>query len=682
MSLVRRTVDGLYKGVTKQEPTNRLEGQVEESINMQHSVEKGVSRRNPTEFIKSLASIPNDSFIHSYARGDGLEEYIIVIYDSNVRVFSTDGTEHTVTKDAQASLYLGVYPLNEVRYNNSFRALTIGDTTFIVNKRVICYMNELDLDGTVDEHLQNPFYWVKRSFDNGQSLGYDYTLDGSSTNATKTTTACANLASALGADYTAYGSVVVKGSKPVTFEWSDSYGSQASEGFWGTAKSVNDLPRTMSGAEKDYTFIVKIQGDPDNQYTTFWVKYEDDHWKETRKPAMANTIKSESMPVKLVRQFDGSFALDTIDYANREKGDEDTASLPSFIGNTIIDIFFFKNRLCFVSGENVIMSETAEYFNFFPTTVTDVLDSDPIDVAVDSNTVSILNHALPFNNSVVLLSNNAQFSLQADKVLSPNDVSISSTTSYDALQAVRPIALGNSIYFLSDNLSSTSLREYYVTDSGESNIAIDVSGHVKGYLPKSIRNMIGNTNEDVIFILPEDSSDTIYVYKFFNDGQERIQTAWAKWVFGGNITNITMIDDYLYLLIDRGSGNQLEKLDYSSSDYVGDYLDNGTIVYSSEVTLSETVLKDGEGKLIQSARSPLMYKTLQLTSTENSVYNVEIKDKIRTRIAQGYSVRDNKVSLQGKSSEVTVKIQSVDGSPLEFHTYAMELNYNMRGQLI
>ena len=678
MGLVRKAINGLFKGVTRQEDSNRLEGQVEESINMNHSVERGVSRRNPTELLANIGVVPDDAFTHSYVRGDGVEEYIILIHTGEVFVYTSAGVPVVVNQDADALNYLNV---SGGKHNILFRALTVGDNTFILNKSIECEMDVI-LDGAVDDELNNPFYWAKKSFDNGQNVGYDYTLDGQTVNSTKTTSAVSALVTALGIDYVAYGSVIVRKNKPLTFIHSDSFGGQASGGFWGTAKSVNDLPRTMSGAEEDYDFIVKIQGDPDNQYTTFWVKFEDEHWKETRQPAMANTIKKDTMPIRLRREANGEFSLTTIDYDKREKGDEKTASLPSFIGNSLSDLFFFKNRLCLVSNENVIMSETASYFNYFPTTVTDILDSDPIDVAVDSNTVSLLNHAIPFNNSVVLLSNNAQFSLQAHKVLSPNDVSIASTTSYDATKNIRPVALGNSVYFLSDSANNTSLREYFVSDSGQSNTAIDVSGHVKDYIPKGIASMTGNTNEDIIFILPEDERDTLYVYKFFNDGQERIQTAWSKWQFGGDIANITILEDYLYLLIDRGAGICIEKLDYSSSLHDGDYLDAGSDEYESSITISEPVLKDGEGRLIQSARAPLMYKTFTVVGADSSEYEVEITDKLRTRIAKGYAVKDNKITVQGKTREVSIKVQSVEGNPLEFHTYAVELNYNMRADIV
>ncbi len=680
MALIQKAINSLYLGVSQQEESNRLEGQVSESINMIHSVEKGVGRRNPTEFIANISGVSPDTFIHSYARGDDIEEYIIVVDGTvgDIKVYTTGGTPITVNMNAGVSNYLTI-PTGKSA--TSFKALTVGDSTFILNNQIICSMSPT-VDGVAGSNYNNPWYWVKRSFDNGSGTGYDYSLQGVTVNGTKTTTVASSLASSLGANYVNYGSIVVSTVKPASWVWSDSYGAQASEGFWGVAQKIGDLPNTLSGAENVYEFLVEIQGDPDNSYTNYWVKYDNGHWKETRAPGLQNTIANTTMPIKLVRQSDGTFLASLIDYNPREVGDEKTASVPSFIGRSITDIFFFKNRLCFTAGENVIMSEIGEYFNFFPTTVTDVLDSDPIDGAVDSNSVALLNHAIPFDNTVILLSNDAQFSLKSDAVLSPNDVSISSTTDYNALKNVQPVALGSSMYFLSESLKGTALREYYVSGDSNTKLAVDVSGHASEYLPLNIINMVGSSNQDVLFILSTDTPNTIYVYKFYNDGQERIQTAWFKWELSGYIYNITLLGEYLYLLIDRGSGAQLERIDYSSNSKVTTFKDNGNINYISSVKLSRLVLKDGNNRVIQSARAPLMYRTFRLTSTDNSVYKVLVGHTIRDRVVEKFALKDHKFLVQGKSKDLTLTIQSVDDNPLEFHTYTIEANYNIRAKVI
>lgn len=678
MPLVQKVTDGMYRGVTTQDPTNRVEGQVEESINVIHSVEKGISRRNPTEILASIPDLPADFFTHGYERGDGLEEYIIVIADRTIRVFDTLGVERLVNVHYHAQNYLDL--VDSTTAQQAFRVITVGDTSFILNREVVPLMSEIT-DGLSNTYLKRPFYWAKRSYDNGSGVGYTYHLQGATTNPASTTQACTNLAGVMGADYNAFGSLVVYTglTPPSVWVGGDSFGDQASETVLGVVRKVSDLPRNMHGTEF-LGYLIKVEGDAEGGDVPYWVEFKDGVWKETRAGGLPNTILPQTMPIKLVSLADGTFDATSIDWDLRKVGDETTAPVPSFIGEPIQDLFFFKNRLCLTAGENVVMSKVGKYFDFFPTTITDVLDSDPIDVAVDSNEVAFLNHAVPFNNTVVLLSTGGQFSLQSQKVLSPNDVSIAGTTAYSADKNVRPISLGSSLYFISKTLNGTALKEYFVDTSGQANTAIDVSAHVSGYIPDSISEMSGNTNQDIIMLLPHGADGELFVYKYYSDGESRIQTAWSKWVFGGEIHSITLLGNYLYIFIDRGTGIQLERLSYSPDDGVTSYLDNGTINYESSVTLSQSVLKDGNGKNILSAGMPLMLKSLQLRSAEDSLYELSITDKIRTRLATGFAVQDKKVLLQGKTREVSIKVQSVLDSPMEFHTYTTELLYNTRAR--
>lgn len=682
--LTQKSISKLFRGVSTQAETNQLEGQVRQSINMLHNVERGVGRRNPTELVKELPFLDTQSkdiFIHNYSRGDNVEKYIMVFMNGSLRVFNTEGDEKVVNYLNGSNSAL--VSTNGVHTN--FRCLTVGDTTFVVNTSKVIAMSDV-VDGEVDAHLNNPFYWVSRSFDNGQGVGYDYSLEGATVNANKTTTACTKLLTALGStNYEQFGSILIRKNKPASFDWSDSYGSQASEGFWGIAQKIEDLPNTMSGAEGAYPILIQVQGNPDNKFTKYWLKFSNGHWKETRESGLKNTLDKTTMPFKVVRNELGEFDVDYIDYDAREKGDLLTAPNPSFVGGNILDIFFFKNRLCFISGENVIMSETGAYYNFFPTTVTDILPSDPIDVSVDSNSVSRLKHATAFNDAVLLFSENSQFSLKADAVISPNDISITNTTNYTMDTNIKPISIGNSVFYMSNDLKGTALREYYLDANGISNIAVDVSRHIDGYLPKNINKVIGSTNKDIVMITSSNEPSSVYVYKFYSNGTERVQTAWSKWTFTGEILDMFLMDEYIYFLkkdsrvINKWS---LERMDYSTNSQVTNFMDAYDTPYISFVELAEVVLQDGNSKIIVNARSPLMYRTIQLISTENSKYQIRVKNKIRERVAKNVSVQDNKILVQGKSNEIDLFIESVDGEPLEFHTYTIELNYNGRAKII
>ena len=144
-------------------------------------------------------------------------------------------------------------------------------------------------------------------------------------------------------------------------------------------------------------------------------------------------------------------------YHNLKSGDLDSNPYPSFLGNAINNLFQYKNRLGFLSLDSVILSEAGfggydfannvQSYNFFRTTVTDLLDGDPIDVSVSSNDVTTLRSAHPFQENLILFSDNSQFVLKGGELLTPKSVSVTAVTNFDTVKSVDPIPLGSYLYF-------------------------------------------------------------------------------------------------------------------------------------------------------------------------------------------------------------------------------------------
>ena len=166
--------------------------------------------------------------------------------------------------------------------------------------------------------------------------------------------------------------------------------------------------------------MVRGESNADDNY---YVKYSASEriWKETVKTGIDNTINNTTMPHALIRQSDGTFVFKALDWEPRETGDEDSNEVPSFINNTINDLFFYRNRLGFLSGENIILSSSSDLFNFWLQSVVDVQDDDTIDTNAPNNKVSILYNAIPFSGSLYIFSGQTQFALASDGTLSPKN---------------------------------------------------------------------------------------------------------------------------------------------------------------------------------------------------------------------------------------------------------------------
>jgi hypothetical protein len=246
-------------------------------------------------------------------------------------------------------------------------------------------------------------------------------------------------------------------------------------------------------------------------------------------------------------------------WTTRQAGDDFTNPFPSFTGTTINDIFFFKNRLGILTDSNIIFSEADEYFNFFRTTTQQLLDSAPIDVGLSHTKVAQLQHALPFQEKLMLFSRQSQFVLRGADLLTPKTVSISPVTEYDISDNIDPVALGNYIYFPFKRDAFEGMYEYFVDNNTEVFEANEITAQVPKLIPSNITHLVGTASENMIVAKSSNDDYTLFVYKYYWQNKEKIQSAWMKFTYSRKIRGFDFIDSDLLLLTEDGQGLHLEK---------------------------------------------------------------------------------------------------------------------------
>jgi hypothetical protein len=247
-------------------------------------------------------------------------------------------------------------------------------------------------------------------------------------------------------------------------------------------------------------------------------------------------------------------------WEKRSAGDDNTNPFPSFVGRTIRDIFFFKNRLGILTDSNVIFSEADEYFNFFRTTTQQLLDSAPIDVGLSHTKVALLENAVPFQEKLMLFSQNSQFVLRGADVLSPKTVAISPVTEYDISDSVQPIALGNYIYFTFKRNEYEGMYEYFVDNNTETFHSEEITQQIPKYITANVQKIVGSQSENTIAISTTADPKTLFIYKYFWSNKEKIQSAWMKFTFGRDVRGFDFIDSDLHLITADSDGLHLEQL--------------------------------------------------------------------------------------------------------------------------
>ena len=593
--LVSYTIPNLIQGTSQQPDAQRDPSQGEIQVNGMSSIAEGLRKRDSSHTLAKVSDVPfGDVFIHSILR-DETEEYLAAIAKTGIKVFDLTGVEKTVNAPGGYGYLASVTDAKQ-----QIRAQTIADYTFILNTNTATAMDPKVAPATARPSVHEALVWVKAA-----NYGQEYKVNVNGTEV-KVTTAVAPVVSSgttvtenrissaeiaekildglktlTGVTVTRQGSVLwLQSANPITVAATDARANADITAILDKVQAFTELPTI---APKGYA--VEIVGDPGNNFDGYYVEFRpksgdfgEGVWAETVSPGVEYQVDGSTMPHLLVRLADGSFWFGPADgsthggtelpkWGQRETGDYITAPDPSFIGHSINDVFVYKNRLGFLADENVILSRTRQFFEFFPETVTSVLDTDPIDVVASNNRVSVLKYAVPYQDELILFSAQYQFRFNAaETVLTPRTAQITVLTQFEMDPDVRPQQAGGAIIFCQSNGEWSLFREFSVRGAGTALTAdaSDLTGYVSSYIPSGVYKMTVNDTGSGLFAISQKFGyqNRIYVYKWFfrNSGQgaERAQSSWSYWTFNGTVLQVLCVRESLYCLMQYGDKVFLE----------------------------------------------------------------------------------------------------------------------------
>lgn len=600
-NLVSYTIPNLIQGVSQQPDAQREPSQGEIQINAMSSLAEGLRKRESTHCIAKVSDFSfGDVYFHQILRDSG-EKYLVVVGKTAIKVFDLDGNQKTVNAPYGYS-----YLSTVVSAKQDIRAATIADYTFISNTKRVPAMDTALAPATARPSAHEALVWVKAA-NYGQT--YKVNLNGTQAQVTTAvapvvvngTTTTENristediaeniktaLAGVSGVTIERKGSVLhFKSSSAITIAATDARANADITAITSSVQAFTELPTIAPSG-----YQIEIVGDPGNKFDGYYVKFVprngagtfgEGSWQETVSPGVEYKIDPLTMPHLLVRLSNGQFYFGPANgttqggtkipsWGERTAGDYDTAPDPSFIGYPIQDVFIYKNRLGFLADENVILSRTREFFDFFPETVTTVLDTDPIDLTASNNRVSVLRYAIPYQDELIVFSDQIQFRFgSAETILTPASAVITVLTQYEIDPNCRPMPVQGTIVFCQANGQWSQFREFSVRGAGTALVAdaSDLTGYVSSYVPAEVFKLTANDTGNCWFALSGKYgfANRIYVYKYFyrntGGGAERAQSSWSYWKLNGalKILSILCVQETMYLLVDYGSDIWLEKM--------------------------------------------------------------------------------------------------------------------------
>lgn len=588
MSLVKVSIPGMYNGVSTQNPALRLITQGETQENFIADLVDGLQLR-PGTSIQHILSLPaytgltsnkiGDTLLHFYLTGDETTPLVVV---------DDDGTEYTINYDLTTwnSVSVEDYLSAVTTPNKELKLIFLKDTILCLNTTTETSMLEtipVAIPQTTSPQRHTAIitvvgaatgYLYRISLDSlsfsvpNKPIYGDFTAAGTVTNIASNL--AANLLSELNTHYTGHGFTVTStNDKVLIMRETDSndFTVAISDSYTGTQMTmIKDTVNSTAELPADATFgTIAVQFKVSEGKYGYYMKfnYSTKIWEEAVGYSLYYRIDPSTMPIK----FTVDTTAETVDvewvtWSNRLIGDEDTCPTPSFIGQPIKNIFFYKNRLGFITNDGIILSKSGDLFNFWNDTALDVLDTDPIDYDVLSTKHVELDDVISTSAGLFLKSKNTQYIVHSgDQPFTPTSIIIDEVSNY-RLNTCNLLRNESSLYLV----SQTGSVWEYVIDGGNLNTSgNDISLHVKGYLPTTLWKAV--TIGTSIFYLDSNDNFVIYLYQYTISG-EKVQNSWSKLVFENEIVDIDAVDNQLYLLMRSGNSDEAYslKLDFDNSD--------------------------------------------------------------------------------------------------------------------
>lgn len=600
MAVINQKIPNLLGGVSQQPDSLKLPGQVREAINVVPDPTYGLLKRPGLKLVSALTGAVSNGRWFAIFR-DSSEKYIgqftpagaLNIWDA------TTGQAKTVNAiAASATAYIANVSQSD------FEMLQVSDYNFVLNRSKVVGKLATTSPAAV------PKAWVDVN-QVGYGVQYVVKLDGTeytySTPASGTVSAKSVTDGLVAAIPSGTFTMVKVGNgfsirrndnADFTIDATGGLSGQAIVSYKGSVNSVADLPTTCEDG-----FIFKVANLENTAGDDYYVKFAVDGsgasgsgiWEETVAPGLELFLDPATMPHVIIREANGTFTFRSLNQAaagstdlywkERQVGDNESNPFPTCVGKKITGISFFRNRLVLLSGENLIASQPGNFFNLFAVSAITVTDADAIDISCGSLKPVDLRYAIPTTAGLLLFSEFSQFLLTTDAdVFGPSTASINLLSNFNTDPAIKPVETGTSIVFADNNQGFCAVTEMLVTSSDNRPQVSDISRTTPNFVPAEVLSLVASPSASVLSFMPSGNKKDVYLFKFFNNGTNRILASWLSWVLPGFGRFQAVDHDKLYFVTEQQNGFILSSCSILS-DVEGTAVNSSGIAYEYRVDL-------------------------------------------------------------------------------------------------
>ena len=589
MPAVTQTTPNFLGGVSRQNDDKKLINQVSECVNGYPDPTYGLLKRPGMEHVNVLKKADGTAFTKTeladaawfFIDRDNAGSYIGAIKGSNIYVWTkADGTFCTVTN--QGASYLTGTKQSDYHFRS------VQDVTVITNKTVTTAMQAAGtyvansvatlklVTLTADYDYSVTIQGIKSEVTAQGTSTYDHFLlyDSAHVNANhdlvdaiKATIDAQHTAN--NADFAgvwsleAYAnSLVIKrtsGTNAVVTDYTQPTGTPLAftiegkgglanlslEVFQDSVKDSGDLPaESFNGHHVKVTNTSSADDDYYLEYEAYNGTRGKGFWKETVARDASPGLDAATMPYQLENTGATTFTFKQIPWTARQAGDDNSSPNPSFIGYSINATFFYNNRFGVLSEDNIFFGRANDSFNFFVKSALAQTDADPVDLNVASVRPVVLTDVLPSPQGLLLFSARQQFLVLSTSAttLTPKTTLIRAISNYEMDANIPPVDVGTTTGFINTVPGYAKLFTLQLREIEQSPLVVDISKTVLEWIPDTIDSLAVSSQNSVL-MLTDRSSSYIYLYRFYNNGEQDLFQAWTKWELPGTIQAVDIIDD-------------------------------------------------------------------------------------------------------------------------------------------
>ncbi len=560
MSVFESSYKSLLQGVSQQLPRERLPGQVGAQENMLSDPVTNIRRRPGAQYRYNV-DMPSAQYNTVRAWFTDIGGFRVhVLLNTATGVITVMDEEYTILETFPGQAYLTTTNISNIR------TTTVGDEFFFLNTEEV---PEVLTETTgISPTRQGYFYIAAGSF----SREYSVTITSSVGNITASYTTPAG---------TAAGDAALSTPNYIATQLKNALSSQLAtaglsgiyqiasyvyvQGLVGTSNvAVNSstgtqyvqyskasytptegsLPAQLPAEANGYVMAVGSLTAPN------YFKYDHTQtaWLETGQYGSPTSITN--MPISLT-YADGAWALVIEDFQGRLAGDDESNPKHRFMTHGISGIGSYQGRLVLLSGPLVSLSDSTAPRSFFRSTVSSVVDSDPVEIGSTGNSSASYEYCIPFNKDLVLFSESYQALIpSASTALTPRNAYVVLTSTHESSMLSAPVSLGRTLMYpirrSEDFFGVMEMIPSQYTDSQY--ISVDSTQHLPKYLAGDCRFSVSSTVDNMVLFAPTGDTKSLIVHEYSWDAESKIQQAWHRWTFPYDVAAAYFSNAYVNVL--------------------------------------------------------------------------------------------------------------------------------------